>query len=206
REGYLDAQAHGSGDGGRFRSAVPQARERKDYSYEGPEIIYTFWAKHGPCQVTGCGHRTPIMTNPVMAVKTLTVKHWAHECTSCSERFDIEDAEARMAPDVPLYVAPDEKPYSILDPKGRVVCPHCGHMEMVKLDKGKNKKVELSLLVHPEWLAGAGAVSESGEDYGGSAKDPSSSTAVWLKDRSKALRLLEVRGNLPDQVECPETK
>lgn len=26
--------------------------ERKDYSYEGPEIIYTFWAKHGPCQVT----------------------------------------------------------------------------------------------------------------------------------------------------------
>jgi putative DNA methylase len=39
--------------------------ERKDYRYEGPEIIYTFWAKHGPCQVTGCGHRTPIMTSPV---------------------------------------------------------------------------------------------------------------------------------------------
>ena len=31
--------------------------ERKDFSYEGPEIIYTFWAKHGPCQITGCGHR-----------------------------------------------------------------------------------------------------------------------------------------------------
>ena len=28
----------------------------KEYRYEGPEIIYTFWAKHGPCQVTGCGH------------------------------------------------------------------------------------------------------------------------------------------------------
>jgi hypothetical protein len=22
--------------------------ERKDYAYEGPEVIYTFWAKHGP--------------------------------------------------------------------------------------------------------------------------------------------------------------
>ncbi len=44
--------------------------DRKDYSYEGPEIIYVFWAKHGPCQVTGCGHRTPIMSNPVMAVKS----------------------------------------------------------------------------------------------------------------------------------------
>jgi len=47
--------------------------QRKDYRYEGPEIIYTFWAKHGPCQVTGCGHRTPIVSSPVMAVKTLSV-------------------------------------------------------------------------------------------------------------------------------------
>ena len=57
--------------------------ERKDYQYKGPEIIYTFWAKHGPCQVTGCGHRTPIMTSPVMAVKTIIVKHWEHSCSRC---------------------------------------------------------------------------------------------------------------------------
>src|SRR3546814_13062727 len=44
--------------------------QRPEYSYEGPEIIYTFWAKHGPCQVTGCGHRTPIMTKSLMAVKS----------------------------------------------------------------------------------------------------------------------------------------
>lgn len=31
-------------------------QERKHYRYEGPEIIYTFWAKHGPCQREGCGH------------------------------------------------------------------------------------------------------------------------------------------------------
>lgn len=179
--------------------------ERKDYSYEGPEIIYTFWAKHGPCQVTGCGHRTPIMTNPVMAVKTLAVKHWPHKCRSCSERFDIEEAEARMAPDVPLYVAPDEKPYSILDPKGRVICPHCGHTEMVKLDKGKNKKVELSLLVHPEWLAGLPGKDEDGNEYGGSATDAYAATAKWNIDRAEKLRLVEVRGTLPDEVVCPET-
>ena len=66
-----------------------------------PEIIYTFWAKHGPCQVTGCGHRTPIMTSPVMAVKTLTVKHWEHTCDKCGEAFDVEEEAARMAPDAP---------------------------------------------------------------------------------------------------------
>src|SRR5262249_31749031 len=37
-------------------------QERKQYRYEGPEIIYTFSAKHGPCQREGCGHRTPIMS------------------------------------------------------------------------------------------------------------------------------------------------
>ena len=52
-------------------------QERKHYRYEGPEIIYTFWAKHGPCQREGCGHRTPIMSTPVIAVKTLTVDAWA---------------------------------------------------------------------------------------------------------------------------------
>ena len=44
--------------------------ERLSYHYEGPEVIYTFWAKHGPCQTTECDHRTPIMSTPVVAVKT----------------------------------------------------------------------------------------------------------------------------------------
>ena len=39
--------------------------ERKKYRYEGPEIIYTFWAKHGPCSKPGCGHRTPVFRSPV---------------------------------------------------------------------------------------------------------------------------------------------
>ena len=85
--------------------SIPR-EERRDYKYEGPEIIYTLWAKHGPCQVTGCGHRTPIMSSPVMAVKTLTVKHWERSCKSCGGKFHVEAHAARMAPDVPLYVAP----------------------------------------------------------------------------------------------------
>ena len=188
-----------------FDPLALKPEERGDYSYEGPEIIYTFWAKHGPCQVTGCGHRTPIMTKPVMAVKSISVKHWAHTCPACETEFDIEAAEARMAPDVPLYVAPDEKPYTILDPRGRVACPNCGHTEMVKLDKGKNKKVELSLLVHPEWLKGSPKRDADGNEYGGSPQDDAASTAAWNAERASHIRLLEVRGKLPETVTCPET-
>ncbi len=179
--------------------------QRKDYKYEGPEIIYTFWAKHGPCQVTGCGHRTPIMTSPVMAVKTLTVKHWEHTCDKCGEAFDIEEEAARMAPDVPFYVAPSESPYSILDRRKGVICPHCGHTAMVNLGKGKNKKVELSLLVHPQWLAGEAKQDANGQSYGGSAQDDMAATTRWDAARAAKIRLLEVRGALPDEVTDPKT-
>ncbi len=74
-----------------FEPLAIKPDERKDYCYEGPEIIYTFWAKHGPCQVTGCGYRTPVMPTSVVSVKTLTVKHWPHACSACHTAFDIED-------------------------------------------------------------------------------------------------------------------
>lgn len=184
--------------------AIPR-EERKHYRYEGPEIIYTFWAKHGPCQVTGCGHRTPIMASPVMAVKTLSVKHWEHTCSQCGGEFHVEEDAARMAPDVPLFVAPTEHPFSVLDRQKGVVCPHCGHTEMVKLGKGKNKKVELSLLVHPQWLAGEAKQDANGQPYGGSAQDDAASIARWNLARAARIRLLEVRGALPAEVTCPET-
>ena len=180
--------------------------ERRFYHYEGPEIIYTFWAKHGPCQMTGCGHRTPIMTKPVMAVKTLAVKHWEHRCNRCDGEFDVEQTVARMAPDVPLVVASDEKPFSIHDPRRGTVCPHCGHADLVKLGKGKNKKVNLSLLVHPQWLAGSPEEDENGQPYGGSAQDDANSSARWNQERAARIRLLEARGDLPEEVTCPETK
>ncbi|EED69273.1 site-specific DNA-methyltransferase [Comamonas testosteroni] len=200
---------------------IPQS-ERKDYRYEGPEAIYTFWAKHGPCQVTGCGHRTPIITSPVMAVKTISVKHWEHTCSKCSGEFHVEEEAARMAPDAPLVVAPDEHPFSVLDKKRGVICPHCGHVEeaairvkdglviegmrgQIKLGKGKNKKVELSLLVHPQWLAGSPKQDAEGQPYGGSAQDDVEATTRWDSARASKIRLLEVRGTLPEEVIDPET-
>jgi len=180
--------------------------QRREYRYEGPEIIYTFWAKHGPCQVTGCGHRTPIMSSPVMAVKTLTVKHWEHSCSECGEEFHVEEDAARMAPDVPLYVAPSEYPFSVLNRKKGVVCPHCGYTALVNLGKGKNKKVELSLLVHPQWLAGSPKQDTNGQPFGGSAQDAAAASARWNQERASKIRLLEVRGELPEEVTCPDTK
>jgi putative DNA methylase len=197
--------------------------QRPEYRYDGPEIIYTFWAKHGPCQVTACGHRTPIMTSPVMAIKTLSVKHWAHRCHQCGGHFDIEESAARMAPDVPLYVAPTEPPFAILDPQKGLVCPHCQQASpaqirlkdglvidsptgQIKLGKGKNKKVELSLLVHPEWLAGSPKQDAEGQPFGGSAQDDAAASARWNQERAAKIRLLEVRGELPEEVTCPETQ
>lgn len=196
--------------------------ERKDYRYEGPEIIYTFWAKHGPCQVTGCGHRTPIMTSPVMAVKTLSVKHWKHSCGKCGGAFDIEASAARMAPDASFSVAPTEEPYAVLDGGTGVTCPHCGYSSpaqirpkdglvidstsgQIKLGKGTNKKVDLTLLVHPQWLAGSPKQDASGQTYGGSAQDDFAATLRWGNERASKIRLLEVRGALPENVTCPET-
>jgi len=179
--------------------------ERKEYSYKGPEVIYTFWAKHGPCQVTGCGHRTPIFTNPVMAIKTMTVKSWPHKCSSCGERFDIEDKAARMAPGVQLLIADSESPFTVIDPRKGVECPFCKKAELVKLGKGVNKKVELSLLVHPQWLAGSPKNDVEGNPFGGSAQDDAVSSSRWNQERARSIRLLEVRGILPEVVTCPET-
>lgn len=179
--------------------------ERNDYHYEGPEVIYTFWAKHGPCQVTGCGHRTPIMTSPVMAIKTLSVKYWEHVCGNCGGEFHVEENAARMAPDAPLYVSPSESAFSVLDRRKGVICSHCGHAAIVNLGKGKNKKVELSLLVHPQWLAGSPKQDTNGQPYGGSAQDDAAATTRWDSERASKIRLLEVRGTLPDSVTCPET-
>lgn len=187
-------------EGPEFDPLTLTPEQRREYRYEGSEIIYTFWAKHGPCQVTGCGHRTPIMTSPVMAVKTISVKHWERRCGQCGAGFHVEEKAARMAPEVPLVVTPGEAAYSILDLKRGVVCPACGHAEMVQLGKGKNKKVSLTLLVHPEWLAGAPGVDDEGQAFGGSAQDDAGSTARWDQARAARMRLLEVRGELPAEV------
>ena len=185
--------------------------EREDYRYEGPEVNYTFWAKHGPCQVTGCGHRTPIMSSPVMAVKTISVKVWTRKCKHCSARYDLEEREARMAPAAQLIIAESDRPYAIanLNTVGipiSALCPHCGEQETFgKLAKPGKKNIELTLLVHTDWLMGEAKEDPHGQPYGGSADDDVESTRRWNRVRAEKCKLIEVRGKLPDEVTDPET-
>ncbi len=88
--------------------------ERKSYRYEGPEVIYTFWAKHGPCSKPGCGHRTPIFRTPVIAEKKLGVKYIELTCKSCKTAFHAELGSARMAPSAERVVLDNEFPFTAL--------------------------------------------------------------------------------------------
>lgn len=88
--------------------------ERKLFRYEGPEVIYTFWAKHGPCSKPGCGHRTPIFRSPVIAEKKLGVKYLKLTCKSCKIEFHAELGSARMAPGAERIVLETELPFTEL--------------------------------------------------------------------------------------------
>ena len=97
-----------------FDPLALQPEERKHYRYEGPEVIYTFWAKHGPCSKLGCGHRTPIFRTPVIAEKKLGVKYVELTCKSCKTAFHAELGAARMAPSAERVVLNNEFPFTEL--------------------------------------------------------------------------------------------
>jgi putative DNA methylase len=184
-------------------------QQRPEYEYEGPEVIYTFWSKHGPCQNTECGHRTPIMSSPVVAVKSLSVGVWRNKnCSACDKTFDVEAQEARMAPAASFACSPEEPPYAIRNDDGTFDCPHCGHINKSAIGNSdkKDKKINLTLLIHPDWLKGAPSKDAKGRPFGGSVSDDAESTARWNAERTKTLKLIEVRGPLPDEIECPDTK
>ena len=86
--------------------------ERKRYRWEGPEVIYTFWAKHGPCQARGCGHRTPIFGSPVAAVKKLTTYYIETACPACGHTFNVELGQTRMAPGAERVVLDSEPSFT----------------------------------------------------------------------------------------------
>jgi hypothetical protein len=194
--------------GSTFDPMSLRPEDRRAYRYEGPELIYVFWAKHGPCQMTGCGQRTPIMSSPVIAVKTLTVKAWEDfRCEACGEVFDVEASDARMAPGVSFVAADSEKRYAVIQPDASVNCPECGNLHHFPSLEGKgiNKKISLTLLIRPEWLAGSPRKDANGCEYGGCATDDAASTSAWSRARAANLALLEIRGELPESVTCPET-
>lgn len=178
--------------------------ERALYSYEGPEIVYTFWAKHGPCSVTGCGHRTPILGSPVIANKAFAVRSWAQPCEKCGQKFEIENKVARMAPEVPLVLTDSTDVFAPLDESGSVSCPFCSHRFLPELrSAGDSKKIELTLLLHPAWQKGITPTDEDGIEYGGGPHDTAVSTIKWNRARAKTCKLIEVRGPLPERLSFP---
>ncbi|OCC15964.1 hypothetical protein DBT_0426 [Dissulfuribacter thermophilus] len=88
------------------------AEERKRYRWEGPEVIYTFWAKHGSCQTRGCGHRTPVFPSLVIAKKRMTTYYIEATCSSCGHSFNVELGETRIAPGAERVVLDDEPSFA----------------------------------------------------------------------------------------------
>ncbi|WP_437191344.1 DUF1156 domain-containing protein [Planctomicrobium sp. SH527] len=215
-KGKWTHQPSGKVMGANFDPLLLTPEQRPEYEYEGPEVIYTFWAKHGPCQASECNHRTPIMSNPIISVKTMTVKAWAgKQCKACGEEFDIEKTDSRMAPTAKLVVVDTEPPYTVMDQAGNYTCPHCGNKhcdpkaandgESVSLGKAKSKNVALTLFVNPRWLKGSRGTDSNGNRLGGSTNDNATFTCLWYEERSSSLELIEVRGSLPSHVTCPTT-
>jgi hypothetical protein len=87
---------------------------RAPYRWEGPEIIYTFWAKHGPCQAKGCGHRTPLFKSPVIAEKSLSTQYIEMICPHCGTAFHADLGETRMAPGTERVVLDGEPRFTEL--------------------------------------------------------------------------------------------
>jgi hypothetical protein len=181
--------------------AVPEA-ERPRYRYQGPEIIYTFWSKHGQC--SRCGQRTPVLRSPVAAIKELQVKAASTTCPGCRRAFDWEFDQARMAPAEPLAVAPDEPPFVAPGSAATsAACPHCGGAVPRPSEQGARRKtVSLTLLVHPRWFAGSPGRDAAGEQ-GGWASAPAAAERRWIDARAATLTLVEVRGKLPRLIADP---
>ncbi|HML53151.1 MAG TPA: hypothetical protein PKC79_03570 [Solidesulfovibrio magneticus] len=91
-----------------------QPEQRSRYRWEGPEVIYTFWAKHGPCQTKGCGHRTPIFRTSVFAEKKLSTGYAELICPGCSTKFHAELGETRMAPGAERIIVEGDIPFTEL--------------------------------------------------------------------------------------------
>jgi hypothetical protein len=89
-----------------------QPEARSAFRWEGPEVIYTFWAKHGPCQAKGCTHRTPIFRTPVIAEKKLSTAYLECACPECGTQFHAELGETRMAPGSDRIVLEGDTPFS----------------------------------------------------------------------------------------------
>lgn len=191
--------------GENFDPLTVRPEERKNYEYAGPEQIYTFWAKHGSCVASECGHFTPILKSPVLAEKSITVPYFENTCSFCTKDFHVEEKWCRMAPDVPLVVSEHESKFVVIGENSTSVsCPHCKAKQNISFRRKRKKKVSMKLLIHPDWIRGLPKRGKCGE-HGGSFADSVEKVSLWVNERAGSLKLLEVRGEMPDRIECPET-
>ena len=127
--------------------ATLQPEERKHFRYEGPEVIYTFWSKHGPCTRPDCSHRTPVFRSPVVAEKELGVKFMELTCKSCKTVFHAELGSARMAPGAERVVLENEFPFTELSqPFAKLLHEY----EQGRKEDKNRRIVELTKLVEAE--------------------------------------------------------
>ncbi len=117
-----------------FDPAKLQHNQRRNYFYEGAEIIYTFWAMHAPCIKPSCGHRTPIFRSPVIATKKLGIKYLECTCKKCKTVFHAELGDARIAPDAEHVVLNNEPTYTLIS--GLFA------KNILEYEKGKNEEVD----------------------------------------------------------------
>lgn len=190
-------------------------KQRPEYEYKGPEVIYTFWAKHGPCQATDCRHRTPLLSSPVVTYRTASVRGWLKwSCSQCAGSFDIEPEETRLSPQMPFVLSQLDSALAVMDSEGRFTCPHCKKCyqdekakatgQSSSLGKLKSRSVTFTLLVHPSWMKGEPQPSDNSL-LGGTNTDLPEATELWNTKRASSLTIIEVRGTLPDTVRCPVT-
>ncbi|MEZ6152341.1 MAG: hypothetical protein R3C09_19750 [Pirellulaceae bacterium] len=105
--------------------------DRKQYRYEGPEVIYTFWAKHGQC-TAGLWSSHARISHAGNRRKEAGVKYIELTCKSpsCRTKFHAELGDARMAPAAERVVLENEGPFTALSQ------PFAQRL----LDYGKGKK------------------------------------------------------------------
>lgn len=182
--------------------------ERKCFDWVGPEVVYTFWLKHIMCSDPTCFHITPQSTSSVFAEKTLKIKTWTNcVCSGCGEIFDLEEGDFRMAPTAKFQLTDQNTSYAPISMDGGVTCPHCrkklSHNWVTafceRMGRPTSKEVTHYLLLSKVWLKGTTAPSKIA--FGGFHGASEEADALWFRERTRKLGLIEVRGEVPEELE-----
>lgn len=158
-----------------------------------PTVTYTFWAKHAICQSSGCKHLTPLISNPHIIERNLTIKVFPNvECTSCGKKSDVELDKYRIAESAERAYSDEEEKYSILDVKNSgFICCHCNkfsNLDYVSI-KEEKKSIKCSIYFHPEFAKGI----ELNENlYDGEKVN----VEEWYKKLERTQKIIEVRDKI----------